>query len=610
MRAAATGRVGLIASIVAWVAVLGTAAVAIAFDQRLRHIGRDDLATFRPETATLIAAIASSLVVGTALVVKRTAHPVGWCLLVLAVSIQAAGALDGYGAYGAVARPGAVPAAGVAIHLGDSMFAPWMALVGLVLHLTPTGRALSPRWRGAAIVMSVAAVTTLVSAVFGDRRLEPPLEGVRSGLRMNAAAGVLDLVGLLATSAVGIGLLVSGASLVVRYRRSSGVERQQLHWMHLAAVPLPLFVPAAFLAAWTDHPIALLVSTAGFLVAIPVAAGLAVSQYHLYEVDRILSRALTYALLTAALVGTYAVVVLAAGRVIAGLADASAVSAVAATFVTMTVAAPLRNSIQDALDRRFNRRRFDAGRVVMAELAQLDNRPVDEVLRRAAGDSSLEVAYWSDQRDRWSTAAGVATTPGPESFEVRRHDQPFVRISFDPAIVDSDVVEAAATAALTELDNARLRAEIAAQLVEVQESRARIAAAQTQERRRIERNLHDGAQQRLLALALNLQAAQLNGGTSRLAPALEDGIDELQATASRAARPRQRPPSGDPQRRRSERRARRPRPALTVPDRRRRTRPTLRRRARGVRVVHGVRGDRQRSEALPATRHQRRPARR
>lgn len=532
VRAALTGRVGLVASIVAWAGVLGAAIVGVAFDERLRDVGRDDLVTFRPETWTLIAAIVSSLVVGTALVVKRSAHPVGWCFLALAVSMQAAGALDGYGVYGAVALPGAVPGAGVATHLGDAMFAPWMAIVGLVLHLTPTGRPLSRRWRRAAIVMSAGAVATLVSAVFGDRRLEPPLEGVRSGLRVDAASGVFDALGLLGTSAAGIGLLVSGASLVVRYRRSTGIERQQLHWMYLAVVPLPLFVPAAFLSAWTNHPVALLVSTAGFLVVIPVAAGLAVSQYHLYEVDRILSRALTYALLTAALVGTYAVIVLAAGRAIAGLADASAVSAVAATFVTMTVAAPLRSSIQDALDRRFNRRRFDASRVVMDELAQLDGRPVDEVLCRAAGDFSLVVAYWSEQRGRWSTAAGLAASPGPDSVELRRHDQPVARISFDAATVDRDVVEAAAKAALTELDNTRLRAEIAAQLVEVQESRARIVAAQTEERRRIERNLHDGAQQRLLALAMNLRAAHLNGGASRARTALEDGIDELQATVT------------------------------------------------------------------------------
>jgi signal transduction histidine kinase len=81
-----------------------------------------------------------------------------------------------------------------------------------------------------------------------------------------------------------------------------------------------------------------------------------------------------------------------------------------------------------------------------------------------------------------------------------------------------------------ELDNARLRAAISAQLVEVNESRARIAAAQTAERRRLERNLHDGAQQRLLALALRLQAAQLNGTGDRLREALADGVEELRAT--------------------------------------------------------------------------------
>jgi hypothetical protein len=104
---------------------------------------------------------------------------------------------------------------------------------------------------------------------------------------------------LVAVLMVGLGLIAAGVSMVLRFRRAQGMERRQLQWMYLAAVPLPLFVPAAFLGAYTDQSTPLMLATAGFIVLVPAAAGLAITQYHLYEVDRIVSRTLTYALLTA-----------------------------------------------------------------------------------------------------------------------------------------------------------------------------------------------------------------------------------------------------------------------------------------------------------------------
>ena len=103
------------------------------------------------------------------------------------------------------------------------------------------------------------------------------------------------------------------------------------------------------------------------------------------------------------------------------------------------------------------------------------------------------------------------------------------RIDVDRTRTDRELVEAAAGAAIPELDNARLRAAISLQLVEVNESRARIAAAQVAERRRIERNLHDGAQQRLLAMAFQLQAAHVNGDVERLREAVAEGVEQAQA---------------------------------------------------------------------------------
>jgi signal transduction histidine kinase len=533
MRPRTTGtRVGGAASGVAWVLAFSSVATAVVFDRRLDDVGRSDLVRFAPETWVLIAAIVSALVVGTTLSVRRPDHPVGWLFLGLGVSMAAAGAIDGYAVYGAVARPGAFPGAAVAAHVGDVTFVPWLVIVALVLHLTPTGRPLSRRWGLAAWATILGGLVAMMSGVLGDRSLDPPFAAVHNPLAIDALASPLAFAGFVGTALVGLGLIAAGASLAVRYRRSVGVERKQLQWMYLAAAPLPVFVPAAFISAWSGHPAALLIATGGFIVSVPVAAGLAVSQFHLYEVDRVLSRTLTYVVLSAVLAVTYAAVVVTAGRALSGLADSSAVSAVIATLVAVTIAAPVRSGIQDGLDRRFNRRRFEAVRFVEDALRSAAGREIEDIIRRAVGDAGLTIAYRLEERDQWSTTQGTPVSPDADAVEVARDGRPVARVSFDASTVERDVVEAVAAVAAPELDNARLRAAISVQLLEVHASRARIAAAQTTERRRLERNLHDGAQQRLLALAMNLKAAHLNGGNDRLRCALADGIEQLQATVA------------------------------------------------------------------------------
>jgi signal transduction histidine kinase len=478
----------------------------------------------------LLAAIASALVVGSALSARRPEHPVGWLFLALGVSIAAAGAIDGYAVYGAVARPGSLPGAAAAAHVGDVTFIPWLVIVAAVLHLTPTGHPLTRRWGLTLRVTVAAGALGVLSAVLGDRTLGPPFDNVTNPWAVDAVSAPLAFLGFAATMAVGLGLIAAGASMVTRFRHSVGADRQQLQWMYLAAAPLPLFVPAAFVAAWTGHPAALLVATGGFVVTVPVAAGFAITRFHLYEVDRILSRTFTYVALSALLAATYAVVVVGAGRALSGLADASAVAAVVATLVAVSIASPARTAIQDGLDRRFNRRRFEAVRIVHDWSRSPAGDEVDHVLRRAVGDPTLTIAYWSAGRGQWSTAGGAPTSPDADAVEVVRDGTPVARVSFDATTVERGLVEAVCAVATSELDNAGLRADISAQLVEVNESRARIAAAQTTERRRLERNLHDGAQQRLLALAMRLQAAQLNGTNNRLREALADGVEALQAT--------------------------------------------------------------------------------
>jgi signal transduction histidine kinase len=157
---------------------------------------------------------------------------------------------------------------------------------------------------------------------------------------------------------------------------------------------------------------------------------------------------------------------------------------------------------------------------------------VEEVLRSALADPSLRAAYWVADQRQWVTEDGQRVDTDADEIEIRRHDELIASVAYDHTALDRDLVAAATAAATPELVSAGLRAAISLQLTEVRESRRRIAAAQLSERRRIERDLHDGAQQRLLALALQLRAAQVNGGVERLVEAVATGVSELQAAVT------------------------------------------------------------------------------
>jgi signal transduction histidine kinase len=187
--------------------------------------------------------------------------------------------------------------------------------------------------------------------------------------------------------------------------------------------------------------------------------------------------------------------------------------------------------LQDRLDRRFNRRSYDARRVVSAglgvERAGID---IEALLREATGDAELTVGFPGPD-GTWLSAHGTPADAVEAAVEIARRGRVVARIGYDPERVGEASVRDVAELAAGELDNTRLRSELAAKVAEVEESRLRIARAQRDERRRIERDLHDGAQQSLLALAFRLQAAALNGNPVTWQAALRDGATDAGAAA-------------------------------------------------------------------------------
>ena len=330
----------------------------------MREAGRSDLAPLGAGVAAPVLAAVSAATVGAVLASRRPRHPVGWLLLASALCLNASGVASAYADYGLQARPGAVPAAAeVSLYL-PAIIVPALALLGFVLLLTPTGSLPSPRWRWWARAAVVVPVVSLLVIVLAPRSFDPGSRTPDNPFDLTGLGGALLVVYQLTFAVTNLAVVVGAGSLVVRFRRARGTERQQLQWVALAAALTVLGSLVVLAAVAVGASPELLGWVAGIYVAIlPLALGAAILRYRLYDLDRIISRALAYGLLTVLLGGGYAVVVLGLAQLLgrdSSLAVAGATLAVAALF------RPARRRVQQAVDRRFNRRRHDATTTIEA----------------------------------------------------------------------------------------------------------------------------------------------------------------------------------------------------------------------------------------------------
>ncbi len=488
--------------------------------------------------AVIVVALLVNLTVGAVVALARRENPVGWLFLALGLVLLLEAPIDGYVGYGP-GLIGTLPGSRAIVAVMDSTWILWFTIVGLILLLTPSGRPLSPRWRLVARLHAAAGLTAFLLAVPSGRRLDAPYEEVRNPLRVDAIQPWADRVQIGCAYAIGIGLIASGVSLLLRFRRATGDERRQLLWLVFAVAPLPLYVVTAFVSSRNGADVVTMVATGGFITVIPIAAGLSVLRFRLYDVERIVSKTVTWALLSAILIAIYASIVWLGARSVPDGPAPPVVSATVGALVVAGLAYPLHRWLQDQADRRFNRRAYDARRVIGAALARQDaGIDVQQVLREALVDPTLRVAYPGPD-GTWVHADGSPTSAAGSDVDITRHDRVIARLSVDPRANDAVTVRQAAGLAAAELDNARLRAELGRRVEEIDASRRRLATAQRSERRRLERDLHDGAQQSLLALAFDLQSAQVNGDPERMRAALaagsaaaRDAVRELRALAN------------------------------------------------------------------------------
>jgi hypothetical protein len=330
-------------------------------DHLSRRAGRPELAQLTVGAVPPELAAVSAATVGAVLASRRPRHPVGWLLLALGLALNASGVAAAYTAYGLVARPGALPAAGAVARYAPVFVLTALPALSFGLLLTPTGSLPSPRWRWWAWVTVAAPVTLLVVVAVARGSLDPRYQVESSPLDFRGLGGALLVINQVALGVTLLAVVVGAGSLVVRFRRAGGVERQQLRWVAWAAALVALAAVAALASAALGLP-EVLGWAAGVCVALlPLATGAAILRYRLYDLDRIISRTLAYGLLTLLLGGGYAGVVLGLGQLLgrdSSLVVAGATLAVAGAFQ------PARRRIQAVVDHRFNRRRYDAGRTI------------------------------------------------------------------------------------------------------------------------------------------------------------------------------------------------------------------------------------------------------
>lgn len=415
--------------------------------------------------------------------------------------------------------------------VGDASIKLGLALVAILLLVFPDGRLPAPGWRWVLrLLLGLFALGVVVGFLSTSRPDQGHLSP--SPLALPAAATVSGFVegrpGLAIFSVV---LLCCAAAPFVRYRRADEQVRRQLKWVAWSGGILATTEVVANsvgldpnLPNWAAP--ALLIPPALAGIAVPVSIGIAVLRHRLYDIDTVISRTLAYGVLAALIAAVYLVLLVAAGTLIGSRSSPNILLPVLATAVVAIAFQPARRRLERAADRLVYGRRATPYELLsrftlraateypdeqaLERLAQalgegLDANAVAVILASEAGGTARVAAAWpagSSSSDDWLLASAAVVDAGEVIGELRVYRA--ARLSqTEERLLD----ELAAQSSLL-IRNVRLTAELRVRLEELRASRQRLVAAQDDERRRIERNLHDGAQQQLIAIAGRLGLAE------------------------------------------------------------------------------------------------------
>jgi hypothetical protein len=295
---------------------------------------------------------------GALIVTRHPRNTVGWISCLLPLGLTLAFFSGEYATYALLAEPGSLPGGLLMAWLTGWIWAPSMLAGLLLLLLFPNGRPPSPRWRPVAWITLVGAIGAAFHEALSPGRLSGFPRDNPFGL--GGAGG--ELAQALASSyvLVTIAFLASAASLVVRLRRASGDELQQLKW--LASGGVVLFVAVLTTNLNLSDPLAIFAG----LIVVAVAVGVSILRYRLYDIDVVINRALVYGSLTATLAGTYLGSVLLLELVLNGVTADNGLAIAGSTLAAAALFRPARRRIQATVDHRFYRRKYDAVRTIAA----------------------------------------------------------------------------------------------------------------------------------------------------------------------------------------------------------------------------------------------------
>jgi hypothetical protein len=369
-------------------------------------------------TVTALVSAAVGLVVAR----RQPRNPIGWLLLGWALLVPVVGVALLYSVLDYRIRHGALPAGQVAVVAQAAAFLV-AAASGLAVLLFPDGALASRWWRGVALAFlaccALFAVHQFVdqAAAAGARPVRVDWTGAPLASRAPAgAAASLARAGLAAGWLVLAGWLAFVGRQAVTFRHAAGLRRQQLKWLLAGAVSCVIATTVTIFWGGRSSGAAQAVQAAADLgaAALPVGIGIGILRYRLYEIDRVISRTLAYAIVTGLLIGLYACLTLLAAVV---LPPSSPVVVAGATLVVAALFSPLRQRVQRVVDRRFNRARYDTDRMVAAFAARLkDAMDLDAVQADLASviQQALEPAH---------TSVWIHTSPSTPPARGQSHDR-------------------------------------------------------------------------------------------------------------------------------------------------------------------------------------------
>ena len=300
---------------------------------------------------------------------RRPSNPYGWLWVAYGLGWTVVGFTNAYVTYVSASGTEALGWAGLIGWVNGFAFVSLLGLTALILLLFPDGWPPSRRWRWLAWAIGVlVVVTTIASALLPAGEDDP----IQNPLAVEGSIEpVADAVANVGVTALFLAILVAAGSLLWRFRRAKGLERQQLKWLAYGGAFLAAYIALDLVSLAPAGLVDALIEALTF-GALYVGVGMAVLRYRLYDIDRLINRTLVYGLLTALLGLVYAGAVLALGQVFGGVErDPPSWVVAGATLTVAALFQPARRRIQQAVDRRFNRRRYDMAKTIERFSARL-----------------------------------------------------------------------------------------------------------------------------------------------------------------------------------------------------------------------------------------------